>query len=156
MQPSDSLYFSVKMLTLTKRLPQKLNFSVYISEFLCYYLFDLVLNIVVEKMLSLSLTAVVKRMCIGRYASKFCISKDRIAVSAAQFRSFLPKEVENVKDLFSWKMASITQKLSVEVKIISLLKQWIYYKFYIQNHSFKCIIMYMSFTSSWFCVIMHN
>lgn len=56
-------------------------------------------------------------MCISRHA---CTDGARIAVfaNANDFPSFLPKQVENVKDLFARKMASRIQRLPVEVKFI--------------------------------------
>lgn len=60
-------------------------------------------------------------MSSGRHASRCCTGRPGIAVSASEFPSFLPKQVENVKDLFARKMASRIQRLPVEVKLKSLL-----------------------------------
>lgn len=76
--------------------------------------------IVVVNMLCMSLSAgaaAATPMCISRHA---CTDGARIAAfaNANDFPSFLPKQVENVKDLFARKMASRIQRLPVEVKFI--------------------------------------
>lgn len=59
-------------------------------------------------------------MSIGKHPSKCCSCTDRgrITLSTNEFPSFLPKQVENVKDLFARKMASRIQRLPVEVNIM--------------------------------------
>lgn len=58
-------------------------------------------------------------MSIGGHTSKCTTDGARIAVSATEFPSFLPTQVENVKDLFARKMASRIQRLPVELSSLN-------------------------------------
>lgn len=58
-------------------------------------------------------------LSIGRNTSKCCSDRILLSANANQFPSFLPKQVENVKDLFARKMASRIQRLPVELSSLN-------------------------------------